>query len=214
MPAPVENWITEKTSPAWSSLTSEQRTAWWDFAMDHPITSWNGRVEIYNGYQMFNYCNVHLAVADFNPLIHDPPTDLVSPDPLYFSYTRWTIKTQLADTSSWYWSRLIVLVDTPIPADRVIIFYQNWEKKKKPNYIPPATSNVGTRHRILLRGSALYPNESGSFDLSQVRGMPIYLDYSTGLYGNWNRSNPNVPLGKYIVVSTINGMINIQQIVI
>lgn len=200
-------YVKFKTGPKWRGLTPEQHSAWFEFAMDHPITYWNGNIKTLNGWQIFNYVNCQLATAAYNFLICDPPNDLTVPDNIELQFCRWIIKSKLASGDTRRHGRLIANVETAIPEDRVIIFWQTWERGRKPNYIPPLYALIQTRNQQKYRAGVMLPGFTGAYDLASYGGMPLARGRSTdNIQGNWARCNPNRPMGVYRVVSTINGM--------
>ncbi len=195
------NYVRERTADEWRSLTGGQRSAWWDFAGDHPITYKAGQVKLLNAWQMFNYVNCQLAVADYRFLVMDAPTMLDLPGDVPFTLVTWPLKSKLADTSSRYHGRLVVNFETAVPENRVIIFYHTAEK------YPRMKTAYRTRNTQKIRGAVVLPGTTGQVDLGIEGGMPLFPGkHSAGLQGNYARILPNYPRGHYRVVSTVNGM--------
>lgn len=194
-------YIRERTADEWKSLTGDQRSTWFDFAMDHPVTYKAGQVKMLNAWQMFNYVNCLLAVADYQFLVMDAPTVLDPPGDVPFTLVTWPLKSRLADTSSRYHGRLVINFETAVPANRLLIFYQYFEQ------YPNLLNAYRTRSGRKIRGSVILPGTTGQVDLGIETGMPLYLSrHGVALQGNWARTHPNYPKGHYRVVSTENGM--------
>ena len=202
------NYILERTADEWAALIHDQRYSWFEFAMDHPVTYWHGSIKTLNGWQMFNYVNCMLAVAKYSFLILDPPHNLTLPDPIQLEFTTWNVKSKLPSGETRRHGRLLTNIETPIPVDRVIIFYQFWEHGRKPNWTPPSWAvGIRTRNQRKYRAGVLYPGFSGAFDLATYGGMTLARRWHTdNIQGNWVRCNPRKRKGLYRVVSTINGM--------
>ena len=194
-------YIAGRTADDWRSLTSVQRSAWFDFAMDNPVTYKPGQVKLLNAWQMFNYVNCQLAVAQYSFLITDPPSMLTLPEDIPFTLVSWPLKSKLASGLSRFHGRLIVNFESAVPANRIIIFYQNYEKFKD------FVTAYRTRNGPMIRGAVVLPGTSGQVDLGKAGGMPLYLHrHGVAIKGNWARIKPEWPKGQYRVVSTENGM--------
>lgn len=194
-------YIGERTADEWRSLTGDQRSAWFDFAMDHPVTYRAGQVKILNAWQMFNYVNCLLAVADYQFLVMDAPTMLTPPEDVPFTLVTWPLKSRLADTSSRYHGRLVINFESAVPSNRLLIFYHHAEK------YPRMVTAYRTRYTQKIRGQVVLPGTTGQVDLGVDGGMPLYPGkHSSALQGNWARVHSDYPQGHYRVVSTENGM--------
>ncbi len=169
--------------------------------MDHPISYRAGQVKMLNAWQMFNYVNCVLAVAEYSFLVLDPPTVLDAPEDVPFTLTTWPVKSKLADSSSRYSGRLVINIETAVPENRLLIFYQHAEK------YPRMKTAYRTRFTQKIRGAVVLPGTTGQVDLGIEGGMPLFPGkHSAGLWGNYARIHPNYPRGSYRVVSTENGM--------
>lgn len=58
----------------WQSLTNAQRTAWSQYAIDHPVSDWTGSPKRLTGMNWFTHCNINLARVSGTP-VTDPPAD-------------------------------------------------------------------------------------------------------------------------------------------
>jgi hypothetical protein len=198
MPFPA-SYIRAFTAPLWNSLSDSQRSNWHFFALDNPITNDLGEFVIVNGWQMFNHTNAWLAVTDDALMLSDPPTDLKPPEPLNFNSTVWPIKSKLADTSTWRSGRVFLLVDPPIPSNRLIVLIQAttfvsrfsrkpWPRSKS-TFIPPGFSGLFNL------------TATTGFQSSNFQGLR-----KKRIVGPWASHHPGSLVAKAVTVSTDNGM--------
>lgn len=72
--------ILSAVSKLWAGLTDQQRAAWSQYAIDHPVTNWTGSPGRNTGMNWFCKCNVELSRFSI-ATISDPPV-VAAPSPL------------------------------------------------------------------------------------------------------------------------------------
>jgi hypothetical protein len=198
MPFPA-SYIKQLTAPFWNSLTDGQRSSWHFFANDNPITNDLGEFVIVNGWQMFNHVNSWLAVTDDALMLSDPPAELKPPEPLNFHSTVWPIKSQLADSSTRRSGRVFLLVDPPIPSNRLIAIIQ----------ASTFISRFSLKPWPRSKSTFIPPGFSGLFDLSTTSGFQssnFQGLQKKRIVGPWSSHHPGSLVAKAITVNTDNGM--------
>lgn len=192
-------FMRERMVPTWRALTGGQRSDWWFFAMDHPVTDLAGNIRTLNGWQMFVYCNGTLAVANHPYLVRLAPTNLEIPEAHPLTASICPIKCKRADGSTWRRGKVTVNVDPPLPDNRLILIYENYQNLKYPTV---RTFNSYRAHMIP-------PGFSGPDDPQDFNVFPTAVGAyvrTRGLMGSKKKTKPYLQLARYRTVNTDNGM--------
>ena len=64
----------------WKTCSNEQRAAWNQYAIDHPLTDWSTKAKRITGMNWFMQCNVQLARLSLATMLNPPA--LAAPNPL------------------------------------------------------------------------------------------------------------------------------------
>lgn len=198
-------------APAWDALTDDQRSCWHFFAQTHPIVNAQGDLRTINGWQMYYRVNVYLAVAEYDPLISDPPQNLTPPSTRTVAATLWRNNYSDEFGATQRQPLLTLAFRKPTPSSILQIVQQGYTTNKAGTPIPlhptktrPA-SVPSPRHVTIIP-----PGFSGLLDLrtptgyfASTGGRPKFSTIS----GTSAAKNSKRPAATLLVVSTVNGAV-------
>lgn len=182
----------------WPTLTTEQRTCWNFWALQHPLTSSRGdRIALY-GWQAFYAVNAALAVVDPALILNDPPTTTTPPTAPTVTAMIWTKRAKLANGTTLHGGVAWLELEEPIPTGTVVIVKQAYSTRSARSRRPPRNRHVTT----------LQETDAGPVNLQTPRG---YFASTAGankfasIKGATASRKRNLPLCRLQVINTDNG---------